>query len=202
VAHRLPDRVAAVVLTEPPLGPPRPRPATAQSSLVERTERRRAHWPSRAEADRYLRARAPYDAWDPEVWGGFVETGLTPAPAADPAAAAPPAADPPAADGAEPPGPEGPVELACPPWAEVSVFREAPRSRAWETLPLLEQPVWVLRATGDRGMPSTCAPETAARLRHPREVVEEGSGHFLPLERPGVVVDLVREALRETARPA
>ena len=192
VAHRLPDRVSAVVLTEPPLGPPRPRPngGDGKSDLVGRTERRRAHWPNRAEADIYLRSRAPYDAWADEVWAGFVETGLT----AD--------HDPPGESGRGGEVPEvSAVTLSCPPWAEVSVFKEAPGSRAWETLPELRQPVWVLRATGAVGMPSTCAPETAQRLRHPHEVVVEGSGHFLPLEQPDVVVRLVRDALAATGSP-
>lgn len=175
VATRLPEVVSALVLAEAPLSPPAANGATGgPSALVGITEKRRNHWSTRTEGAAYLRERAPYDSWDAEVYAGWTKAGFM--------------------------GIVDGVELSCPPWVEASVFRESHSSRAWERLPELRCPVWVLRATGEQGMRSTTAPETAGRIPGAREVVVEGSGHFLPLERPALVAEVVREALRVTAR--
>lgn len=182
VAARLPERVAGLVLVEAvvPLAPPPGDGAAPVSPLVERTLKRRAHWPSRQEAGEYLRSRAPYDSWDAEVFAAWTETGLVEA--------------------------EGGVELSCPPWAEAAVFGGTRESRAGQVLGDVECPVWILRATGERGMRSTTSPEVAPKLRTESETVVEGSGHFLPLERVDLVVDTVDAALEHVqgrrAQPA
>ena len=171
VAERLPDVVSAVVLTEAPLSSPGPRREGA-SDLVEISEKRRGQWDSREQAAAYLRARSPYKAWDEEAWAGFVQTGFR--------------------DNAEG------AELSCPGWVEASTFREAGDSQAWEKLARLQCPVWVHRGNGDTGMPSTTSPEVAERIPNARDIVVDGSGHFLPLERPELVAEIVQEALRAT----
>lgn len=175
VAATIPDRVAALVLTEPPLNPPATGPAQLDpEALVTMTLKRRSHWSSRDEAEAHLSSKSPYRHWDPEVLSGFLAAGLHDL-----------------ADGS--------CELACPPEIEASVFVEAIHSRAWERLPDVTCPTWLLRATGDQGMASTTSPETIDRIRHGRETVIEGSGHFLPLEQPSLVSELIREALAATS---
>ncbi|MCA9846418.1 MAG: alpha/beta hydrolase [Dehalococcoidia bacterium] len=172
VAARLPERVAALVLVEAVVTPDRP-PAGAgepPSALVERTLRRRARWSSRAEAGRYLRARPPYDSWDAEVFAGWLDSGVI------------------ATD-------DGGVELSCPPWVEASVFTETRGSTAAQDLAHVSCPTWIARATGDRGLRSTCPPQVAQTIPTASETVIEGSGHFLPLENVGVVVTLLNAAL-------
>lgn len=172
VAARIPDRVAALVLLEPVV------PAASalldrseEGGLVERTRRRRSRWPSRPVAAAYLRTRAPYDSWNSEVFEGWIDTGVAAA------------------------GPE--VELACPPWVEASVFVETRRSTARDDLGLVMAPTTVVRATGSRGMPSTCDPSVAAHVNGAHEIVVEGSGHFLPLEDVDLVAQVVMTALAD-----
>jgi len=179
VAARLPERVAALVLVEAVINPDRPAAATgdgvAMSPLVERTLKRRARWASRAEAGEYLHARSPYDSWDPEVFASWLDTGVIAT-----------------ADGA--------VELSCPPWVEASVFTETRGSTAAQDLARLRCPAWIARATGDRGLRSTCPPQVAQAIPTAYETVIEGSGHFMPLEDVGVVVTLLNAALDHVRR--
>ena len=88
--------------------------------------------------------------------------------------------------------------LSCPGWVEASAFREAGDSQAWEKLAQLRCPVWVHRGNGNRGMPSITSAEVAERIPDARDIVVDGSGHFLPLEHPELVAEIVREALRTT----
>lgn len=174
VAARLPERVAALVLVEAVVNPDRP-PAVAEggdvpSPLVERTLKRRAHWSSRVEAGAYLRGRPPYDSWDAEVFAGWLDSGVTE-------------------------NDDGTVELSCPPWVEASVFSETRGSTAGQDLAQLRCPVWVARATGDRGLRSTCPPQVTQAIPTAYETVIQGSGHFMPLEDVGLVVTLVDAAL-------
>lgn len=176
VAATVPDRVAALVLTEPPLNPPVTGPIQIDpESLVTMTLKRRSHWTSRAEAEAHLAAKSPYVHWHPEARAGFFATGLRDLP-------------------------DGSCELACPPEIEASVFVEAQHSQAWDRLGDIRCPTWILRATGNRGMASTTSPEAIGLVPDGREVVVEGSGHFLPLESPEIVVDLVGAALAASAR--
>jgi lipase len=170
VAARLPHRIRALVLLEPvvPAAPVLIQQNT-ESGLVERTRRRRNNWTTRAEAATYLRARPPYDSWDPDVFDGWISTGIV--------------------------GSDAGVELACPPSVEASVFAETRQSTARDDLGQLVAPTTVVRATGSRGMPSTCEPSVAQRINLAREVVVEGSGHFLPLEDVELVVRVVADAL-------
>ena len=164
-----PELVSALVLVEAPLRPSR---EGGPSDMVERALRRRSEWPSREETAAHLRSRAPYDSWHPDVFAGFVETGFR------------------ARDGTG-----GTVELACAREIEAAVFTGSPLGQLWADLPRLRCPVWIGRGTGDRGLGSTTAPDAAQRLRDAHEWVAEGDGHFVPLERPGWVEAMVREAL-------
>jgi pimeloyl-ACP methyl ester carboxylesterase len=132
-------------------------------------------WGSRPEATEYLRARAPYDSWDPTVFAGWAQTGLIDST-------------------------DGGAELSCPPWVEASVFAETRGSRAAADLARIHVPTWVARATGDRGMRSTCGPDVARAIAGARETVVEGSGHFLPLEDIPLVVRLLNEACTTMSR--
>ena len=176
VAWRLPERVDAVVLTEAVLRAPdssQPERRGGPSDLIERTKKRRFEWPSRDEAAAYLRERMPYDAWEQAVFDSWIDTALLKT--------------------------DGGVELSCPPWAEAATFEGARGSKAYDHLPELQCPVWVLRGAGDRGLPSTTTPEVAQRISTVHESVIEDVGHFLPQERSDLVVDAVTEALEATA---
>lgn len=176
VAARLGERVASLALVEPALTPPhattrgeeQPDPTT----LLTTTQRRKHVWPTRAEAERHLASRSPYRYWDARVLRGFFATGLVDDPHLG-------------------------CVLACPPHVEASIYSEASESKAWSHLRDLHCPVRIMRATGDQGMPSTASPLIVRHVHDGRETVVEGSGHFLPMERPDLVASFVRSMVEE-----
>lgn len=170
LAEARPDLVSALALLEAPL---RRSSGTSRgpTEMIEVALRRRFEWPSREEAAAHLRARSPYDSWRPDVFAGFVETGLR------------------ARDGTDE------VELACARETEAAVFQGSPPGALWAALPQIECPVWIGRGTGSRGLGSTTASEAATLVPSAREWVAEGAGHFVPLERPEWVQAIVREII-------
>jgi pimeloyl-ACP methyl ester carboxylesterase len=179
VAARMPERVAAVVLVEPVLRPPPEgaQPAQGAEDGILATTLRRSHtWPSKALAEQHLATRSPYRYWDREVLAGFFATGLTRTE-------------------------DGGCTLSCPPEIEASMYAEAGESRAWSRLPHVSCPVWVLRASGDQGMASTASPLIAQVARDGVDRLVAGSGHFVPMEQPGLIAAFVREMLSELRYP-
>jgi pimeloyl-ACP methyl ester carboxylesterase len=161
VAAQIPERVAALALVEPVLMPPRaggqPARGASQSALLTATLRRRPSWPDRALAEEHLAARSPYRYWDREVLAGYFATGLTRAE-------------------------DGSCTLSCPPEIEAAIYAEAPASQAWSRLPGISCPAWILRAAGDRAMPSTASPLIAQVTRDSVDRLADGpSGHFVPM---------------------
>ena len=171
LALRRPDLVAALLLIEAPLKPPAASGGGNANQMVEVALRRRFEWPSREAAAEHLRARLPYKAWPPEVFAGFVDTGLRAV------------------------GADGVVQLACARETEAAVFTGGTTGELWDALPKLACPVWIGRGSGSRGLHSTTDPEAATLPRRAHEWVAEDSGHFAPLERPEWVEAMVREAL-------
>lgn len=174
VAARVPERVAAVALVEPALTPRTEGGQQATDGgrgvLLTTTLRRRHSWPDQALAEQHLASRSPYRYWDREVLAGYFATGLTRTET-------------------------GGCTLACPPEVEASIYAEAGASHAWSRLPQLTCPVWVLRAAGDQGMPSTASPLIADVAKNGVDRLVEGSGHFVSMEQPGLVADFIREML-------
>ena len=171
LALERPDLVDALLLIEAPLKPPSGPGGGNAKQMVEVALRRRYEWPSREAAAEHLRARSPYDAWHPEVFAGFVDSGLRAV------------------------GSAGAVELACARETEAAVFTGGGTEELWSALPKLVCPVWIGRGSGSRGLHSTTDPEAASQPRRAHEWVAEGSGHFAPLERPQWVEAMVREAI-------
>jgi pimeloyl-ACP methyl ester carboxylesterase len=166
-AAQVPERVTALVLVEPVLMPPRDRPqpvrGAGQGGMLTATLRRQRNWPDQALAEQHLSARPPYRNWDREVLAGFFATGLTRTE-------------------------DGSCALSCPPEIKASIYTEAPASQAWSRLPEISCPVRILRAGGDQGMPSTASPLIAQVTRDSVDRLADGpSGHFLPMEQPGLV---------------
>jgi pimeloyl-ACP methyl ester carboxylesterase len=177
VAAQVPQRVAALVLVEPVLRPPpegaQPAQGAGQSGLVATTLRRTHSWPDQALAEQYLATRSPYRYWDREVLAGYFATGLTRTE-------------------------DGGCTLSCPPEIEASIYTGALTSQAWSRLPEISCPVRVLRAAGDQAAPSTASPLIAQVTRDGVDRLAGGpSGHFVPMEQPGLVAALVREMLTE-----
>ena len=167
-----PGRFSALVLVEPIVF------AEGDQAMVEamaaQAERRRSHWPDRETARAHLAAKPVFSRWHPAAMDGYLRTGLGDDPA-------------------------GGVRLRCRPRFEAEVYRLSHSHRMWDRLGEVHCPVLVLAGTES----DTYRPEDAARLagRLPggRFRLAEGTGHFLPMERPELVVAAIEEVAAHSA---
>lgn len=167
-AAEAPERVRALALFEPVIMAPR-QPGEAEGSpLVQGALKRRRAFASRAEAQAAYAGRGAFRDWTPRMLADYVEDGFRDV-----------------GDG---------VELACAPeWEFSNYIHQAHDARA--ALAATDCPVRILKAENR----STCTLDAAeaAALAPGRTRVEtvEGTTHFLPMERPGLVAEVLRDSL-------
>lgn len=139
--------------------------------------RRRNRWEGWEAMNARFAGRAPYAHWRPEVLADYCRYGLLPA-----------------ADG------EG-YELACPPALEASVYQSALRTNPYDWLDAISAPVSLIRApTGERAGDldfslSPTWPELGAKLGAVRDEQWAEHSHFIPMEAPARVADLISGTL-------
>ena len=140
------------------------------------TLRRKNMFASAEEMIHRFHKRDPFVRWKPAILRDYCNYGLLPA--------------------------EGHWTLACPPAVEASIYHNstAPEADIHAELARLNQPVIVMRAATirkpgvlDLGASPT-DPALASAIPHAREIVLEGVSHYIPMECP----DRVTEVLHET----
>lgn len=134
--------------------------------LVEGALRRRAAFSSRAEARAAYHRRGPFARWVDAALDLYVEHGFR--------------------DGAD-----GRRHLACDPATEAEFYRSAPAHGAWDRLGEIDIPVTIVVGEHSDSHPPDFAAALAGRFRSPTLVPYPGASHFLPMERPEVVAELV-----------
>ncbi|MDW8008465.1 MAG: alpha/beta hydrolase [Chloroflexota bacterium] len=140
------------------------------TEVAAAARRRRREWSTREQVVATYRGRPPFNRWDPEVLSLYVERGTE-------------------EDDA------GAVKLKCPPHIEAQVFEGYLDLDAWALVPLVNADVLILMGGETEPIYSFAATDLAARLRRGRLVVVDGASHFLPMERPDLVAQLVRDFL-------
>ena len=169
-AAREPARVKALALFDPVVMPSeRQHEAVENNPLAMGADRRRAVFPSKAAVVEAYTGRGAFKTWSLEQLADYVEAGFRETP-------------------------QGEVALTCTPAWEASNFR-AHNYDIWAAFRDNRCPIRILRAEAG----STCRiegheDELAATGRVEVETVP-GTSHFLPMERP----DLVRQVLAEVA---
>ncbi len=136
--------------------------------------RRKNVWRSPEEMIQRFGSRAPFVTWRPEILRDYCQYGLV-------------------ANGSH-------LELACPPAAEASIYAESitADSNIYAEVAQVAVPVTILRAGIVRNpgkldlASSPTAPDLAGRFTRGRDVVLEGTSHFIPMEAPERVIEEVR----------
>ncbi|HKW97145.1 MAG TPA: alpha/beta hydrolase [Bryobacteraceae bacterium] len=171
-----PEAFAELILIEPVIMPRAMYTGRAREPHYAR--KRRSHWTSPEEMFERFKGRPPFRDWNPGVLRDYCEFGLLPQETG-----------------------EG-YDLACTPETEASIYEASTLADAdiYELLGKIEACVTVVRAP--RFMPaegpmdmsaSLTAPDLASHFRHGRDLVVEHS-HFIPMEAPGLVAELVNES--------
>lgn len=163
-----PDRVKALTLFDPVIfTPSQPATEMTDNPLADGAQRRRATFPSKAAVREAYTGRGAFRSWRPEQLADYVEAGFRETP-------------------------DGEVTLACPPAWEASNFRTH-HYDPWAAFRATRCPIRILRA--EQGSTARLDEGEAELLATGRVAIEviPGTSHFLPMERP----DLVRQLLRE-----
>jgi pimeloyl-ACP methyl ester carboxylesterase len=161
-----PGTFAAFVLVEPIVyGPPYVRDPS--HPLVGLALKRRETFESRVAVRAAYGQKPPFSAWHPEALDGYVAGGFVD-------------------DGVL-------TRLACRPRSEAEVFTAAGIHAAWERLSEVSVPTTILYGTDTDTYAPGHAETLADRFQDASVLGIDGTGHFLPMERPHIVVDAVRD---------
>ncbi|MDQ6605783.1 MAG: alpha/beta hydrolase [Actinomycetota bacterium] len=153
-----------VVPADPPLG------RDAGSWLAQSTRRRRAEFPSRAQALRGYAAKPPLGDLHPSALRAYVDHGFADLP-------------------------NGGVRLKCDPEHEALVYEMATAHDCFVHLARVHCPVTLVRGGRSEAFPAARAAAVAARLPRVSTEAHPALGHLGPLEDPQAVAASIRRAL-------
>ncbi|HAX82064.1 MAG TPA: alpha/beta hydrolase [Actinobacteria bacterium] len=156
-----------LVLVEPIIYPG-PFERAESHPLVTGALRRRVSFASRADTRAAYAGRGPFAGWTAEALDLYIEYGFRD-------------------------GPGGERHLACAPATEAEYYRMATAHGAWERLGEVACPVTLLAGEHSDSHPPDFAARLTSRFRHGTLITVPGAGHFIPMERPAEVADVVAQ---------
>ena len=166
-AHRAPSLFRALVVFEPIVFPPprddAPRP---DNPLAGGARKRRSRFPSFDAALENFASKPPMSTFHPVAREAYVRHGFYETSAGD-------------------------VELKCLPEHEARTYETGGTSGAWDDLPSVTTPVWVVSGAPAPFQPSSFAHAVAEQLPHATYIQFDELGHFGPLEHPDLLASLV-----------
>ncbi|MFQ5477671.1 MAG: alpha/beta fold hydrolase [Candidatus Binatia bacterium] len=136
--------------------------------MSSRTRTRRLVWPSRKTLFEAFAAKPPYDSWSEEALRAYVEYGTFERP-------------------------DGEIELLCPGRIEAQVYANALASDGFSHLGSLAMPVVLVRGEQSDSFPIERARRALGELTQGRLIAMSDTTHFVPMERPGALADLILE---------
>jgi pimeloyl-ACP methyl ester carboxylesterase len=170
-----PGLFSGLVLIEPITypGPRRPVvPRDGAPDLPSISRQRREVWESRDELWESWSSRPPFADWDPEALRAYIEWGF--------------------ADRAD-----GRVELKCPREYEARMFEQSFSLNAFERLPELIVPGMLIFGANTDTFTPALRDDIAERLPRFRRVDVEDAGHFVVMQRPERLAELIGDFLEQ-----
>jgi pimeloyl-ACP methyl ester carboxylesterase len=167
-AHSEPHLFKALFVFEPIVFPP-PDPDAGErpdSPLPAGARKRRSRFPSFEAAIENFAAKPPMAAFDAVAREAYVRHGFKPTT-------------------------DGDIELKCLPEHEARTYETGGISGAWDSLPAITTPVWVLSGAITPFQPSAFAITVAQRIPGSTYVRWDEVGHFGPLEKPELLAQYV-----------
>jgi len=163
---RHPGALTRMVLIDPVLRLPHERLDGRSHMLAEGARRRRMVWPSRQEMVGSFRERAPFASWSEDLLRAYVEAGTRLLP-------------------------DGRAELLCPGPIEAQVYEMGGQLDPWPDLSRVRCPVLAIRAGRSETFSAAGAARLAELVQGCRIVTVPDAGHFVLMERPTEVAELV-----------
>lgn len=165
-----PTRFRALILIEPIVFPG-PYSREGREAMAEKAQRRKPSFESREAARDNFRGRGAFANWDDDAFEGYIDCGLIG---------------------------DGEVRLACSPMVEADIYRAWRDHDTWDKLASIDIPVLVMAGETSDTISPEFAREQAARFPRAGVEIVPGTGHFLPMEKPGLVADRVRRLVGAT----
>ena len=166
-AHREPSLFSALIVFEPIVFPPPPpnSPPRPENPLAGGARKRRSQFPSFDDALENFASKPPMSTFHPLARESYVRHGFS------------------LTD-------DGDIELKCLPEHEARTYETGGTSGAWEELPSITTPVWVVSGAPAPFQPSSFALNVAEQIPHATYIQYDELGHFGPLERPDILATL------------
>jgi pimeloyl-ACP methyl ester carboxylesterase len=169
VAAQYPDRIRRLVMIDPILfdaAMAKLVGAQGEHPMAARTRTRRLVWGSREELYASYRDRQPYAAWTEEALQAYVDFGTFDRP-------------------------DGEIELLCPGRLEAQVYEGVGSVDGFERVARVEIPLLMVRGEKTDSFPKSSVDRAVAAMRNGRFVEMEGCGHFMPMEQPDRIAELI-----------
>lgn len=164
-----PARFRFLVLIEPIIFPePHGR---LEHPLSEIASKRKGSFRSRADALANFRSRRAFSNWHPDALAAYVDCGLVG---------------------------QDRVELACDPEVEADIYRASNDHDTWDRLPEIDIPVLILSGAESDTIAPDFARVQASQFPSAGVEIVPDAGHFLPMEKPGLVATRVRRVVEAT----
>ncbi len=172
-----PELVERAVLLDPILFfEDTPQPAPSDNGLAVGARKRRMNWPSREAILQSYGSRPPFNAWQREFLEDYVKWGVRDEP-------------------------DGSVTLKCSGEDEAEMYRWGPRRLPSElVLPRVRCPVLLVAGAQSEAFPPAKAQRAAELLPDVEPLSVPDTGHFVPFERPAVVLEAIDRFIDRTAQ--
>jgi pimeloyl-ACP methyl ester carboxylesterase len=143
--------------------------------LARKSIRRRNLWNDPREARAYLKSKALFSKWDNEMLDLYIRHGMQSAPSGD-------------------------LELTCRPEKEAALFVGGLHNDPWPVLSKVQCPVLILEGEESGNRAWIDLEMAAQRFPHAEHRLIPGTGHLIPMEKPGKITEIVRSFADQVTR--
>jgi pimeloyl-ACP methyl ester carboxylesterase len=140
--------------------------------LASKSIKRTNHWKNEEEAWAYLKSKSLFSDWDKQVLQLYLEYGMQKQEAGD-------------------------LKLACTPESEAAMFMGGWSRNPWPLLDKLTCPVLVIEGEKSENKNFIDLKKAVSLLRHGKYKSVDGAGHLIPMQKPKIIVQIIKEFLAE-----
>jgi lipase len=138
--------------------------------LASKSIKRTNHWKNEEEAWAYLKSKSLFSDWDKQVLQLYLKYGMEKQK-------------------------EGDLKLACTPESEAAMFMGGWSRNPWPLLDKLPCPVLVVEGEKSENKNFIDLKKAVSLLRHGKYKSVDGAGHLIPMQKPKIIVQIIKEFL-------